>query len=62
MNTYVISFILKQRGDKTDWLENVLQSGIRPGESITNFQITDLTEYLQENTGNSEQLTEDNRR
>lgn len=55
MNTYVISFILKQRGDKTDWMEHILQSGIRPGESISNFQITDLTEYKE----SSQKLTED---
>lgn len=48
MNTYVIAFTLKQRGDKTSWIESILQSGIRDGESIENMQIVDLTEYFEE--------------
>lgn len=55
MNTYVIAFTLKQRGDKTAWIEHILQSGIREGESITNMQIVDLTEYIE----SSQNLTED---
>jgi hypothetical protein len=48
MNTYVIAFTLKQRGNKTDWIESILQSGIRDGEALENLQIVDLTEYFNE--------------
>lgn len=48
MNTYVIAFTLKQLGNKTDWIEHVLSSGIRENESLENLQIVDLTEYFNE--------------
>lgn len=48
MNTYVIAFTLKQRGNNTAWVEHVLLSGIREGESLENLQIIDLTEYFEE--------------
>lgn len=48
MNTYVIAFTLKQNGNKTDWIEHVLLSGIRENESLENLQIVDLTEYFNE--------------
>ena len=48
MNTYVIAFTLKQNGNKTDWIEHVLSSGIRENESLENLQIVDLTEYFNE--------------
>lgn len=56
MKTYIIAFTLKQRGNKTQWIESILQSGIREGESITNFQLVDITEYIEQ----SQKLTEDN--
>jgi len=48
MNTYIIAFTLKQRGNKTDWIESILLSGIRENESLENLQIVDLTEYFNE--------------
>lgn len=59
MKTYIIAFTLKQRGDKTAWIETILQSGIREGESLTNLQIVDISEYLAENAVNSQNLSED---
>ena len=56
MNTYVVAFTLKQRGNKTARIEALLQSGIRENEALENLQIVDLTEYFSDNSQN---LTED---
>ena len=59
MNTYVIAFTLKQLGNKTDWIEHVLSSGIRENESLENLQIVDLTEYFNEVISKSTNLDEE---
>ena len=46
MNQYLVSFLITQRGDNTDWIEHVLSSGLREGETLDTITITKLeSEY-----------------
>jgi hypothetical protein len=40
----MIKFKLKQKSQKTDWVEYILQSGILDGEAIEEYYIEALTE------------------
>jgi len=44
MHSYMIKFKLKQKSQKTDWVEYILQSGILDGEAIEEYYIEALTE------------------
>ena len=44
MNSYMIKFKLKQKSNKTDWVEYILQSGMLEGEAIEDYFIEALTE------------------
>lgn len=39
---YVISFLLNQRGEYTDWIEQVLLSGLRDGETLQSLCISEI--------------------
>ena len=53
-NQYLVSFLVTQRGDNTDWIEHVLSSGLREGETLDTITITKLeSEYYETiNTNN----------
>lgn len=40
--SYLVSFLITQRGDKTAWIEDVIQSGLREGETLDTLCITEL--------------------
>lgn len=40
--TFIVSFIVTQRGDKTGWIEDVIQSGLRNGETLDTLCISEL--------------------
>lgn len=42
MNQYLVSFLITQRGEYIDWIEQVLLSGLREGESLDTITITKL--------------------
>lgn len=44
MHSYMIKFKLKQKSQKTDWVEDILQSGLIEGELIEDYFIEALTE------------------
>jgi hypothetical protein len=44
-NTYEVTFILDQRGEYIDWIEEVLLSGLREGEQIIHLDIYKIPEY-----------------
>lgn len=44
MNSYMIKFKLNQKSNKTDWVEDILQSGLIEGELIEDYFIEALTE------------------
>ena len=39
---YLVSFLITQRGDKIGWIEDVIQSGLREGETLDIITITKL--------------------
>ena len=43
--SYEISFILDQRGEYTDWVLEVLSSGLREGEGIYSFALREIPEH-----------------
>lgn len=44
-HTYEVSFIVDQRGDYIEWLEDSLRQGLRDGESIQQLQIRLIPQY-----------------
>ena len=42
MNQYLVSFLITQRGDKIGWIEDVIQSGLREGETLDTITIVKL--------------------
>lgn len=46
MHSYMIKFKLKQKSQKTAWVEDILQSGMLEGESIEDYHIEALTEVM----------------
>lgn len=46
MNQYLVSFLVTQRGDNTEWIEPVLSSGLREGETLDTITITKLESEL----------------
>jgi hypothetical protein len=40
--TYLVSFLVTQRGNHTSWIEDVIQSGLREGETLDTLCITEL--------------------
>ena len=53
-NQYLVSFLVTQRGDKIGWIQEVLESGLREGETLDTITITKLeSEYYETiNTNN----------
>ena len=45
LNKYYVSFELDQRSDSVAWVQHVLSSGIREGESLSNIRIIDGESY-----------------
>ena len=43
--SYEISFILDQRGEYTDWVLEVLSSGLREGEGVYSYTIREIPEH-----------------
>lgn len=41
-NQYLVSVLITQRGDNTEWIEHVLSSGLRQGETLDTITITKL--------------------
>ena len=41
-NQYLVSFLVTQRGDKIGWIQEVLESGLREGETLDTITITKL--------------------
>ena len=39
---YLVSFLVTQRGDKIGWIKEVLESGLREGETLDTITITKL--------------------
>ena len=39
---YLVSFLVTQRGDQIGWIEQVLLSGLRQGETLDTITITKL--------------------
>ena len=39
---YVVSFLRTQRGLNTQWIDDVLSSGLRDGETLDSLCITEL--------------------
>ena len=39
---YLVSFLITQRGDQVGWIEDVIQSGLRQGETLDTITITKL--------------------
>lgn len=44
INQYLVSFLVTQRGDQVGWIEDVIQSGLRQGETLDTITITKLEE------------------
>lgn len=44
-HTYEVSFIVDQRGDYIEWLEDALRQGLREGETIQQLQINLIPQY-----------------
>lgn len=44
-HTYEVSFIVDQRGDYIEWLEDALRQGLRDGETIQQLQINLIPQY-----------------
>ena len=42
MNQYLVSFLVTQRGDQIGWIQEVLESGLREGETLDTITITKL--------------------
>ena len=40
--TYIVSFLVTQRGNRTSWIEEVIQSGLREGETLDTLCISEL--------------------
>lgn len=40
--TYIVSFLITQRGEHTQWIDEVLSSGLRDGETLDSLCITEL--------------------
>lgn len=39
---FLVSFLITQRSDKTNWIEDVIQSGLLEGETLDTLCITEL--------------------
>ena len=39
---YLVSFLVTQRGDQIGWIQEVLESGLREGETLDTITITKL--------------------
>jgi hypothetical protein len=39
---YIVSFLITQRGEHTQWIDEVLSSGLRDGETLDSLCITEL--------------------
>ena len=48
LNTYEVTFYLEQKGEYTDWIKDVLQSGLREGEAIYYLDIYHIPEHEME--------------
>ena len=42
---YEVSFILEQKGDYTDWISEVLASGLRDNELIYNLEVYEMQSH-----------------
>lgn len=53
-NQYLVSFLITQRGDQIGWIEQVLLSGLREGETLDTITITKVESEAHEtiNTNN----------
>jgi hypothetical protein len=47
-NQYLVSFLITQRGEQVGWIEDVIQSGLRQGETLDTITITKLEELENE--------------
>ena len=50
-NQYLVSFLVTQRGDYIGWIQEVLESGLREGETLDIITFTKL-EGLEDETSN----------
>ncbi len=48
LNTYEVTFYLEQKGQYTDWIAEVLQSGLNSGEAIYYLDVYQIPEYEME--------------
>lgn len=39
---YLVSLLITQRGDQIGWIEDIIQSGLRQGETLDTITITKL--------------------
>ena len=45
LNTFEVTFYLEQNGNYTDWIAEVLQSGLNSGEAIYHLDIYHIPEH-----------------
>jgi hypothetical protein len=48
LNTFEVTFYLEQRGKYTDWIAEVVQSGLNSGEAIYHLDIYHIPEHEME--------------
>jgi hypothetical protein len=48
LNTYEVTFYLEQTSTYTDWIAEVLQSGLNSGEAIYHLDIYQIPEHEME--------------
>jgi hypothetical protein len=48
LNTFEVTFYLEQTGNYTDWIAEVLQSGLNSGEAIYHLDIYRIPEHEME--------------
>ena len=52
-NQYLVSVLITQRGDKIGWIQEVLESGLREGETLDTITITKLESEDHETINNT---------
>ena len=50
---YLVSFLVTQRGDQIGWIQEVLESGLREGETLDIITITKLESNDDETINNT---------
>lgn len=47
--TYIVSFLVTQRGDKTSWIQDCILQGLREGETLDTLCISELGSSMSSN-------------